>query len=63
MLVDIDFITMAQKRLALINSQNMEDITWIKDGKVVTFSKEELEQFKFMGLCNIDILAIFKYKV
>ena len=59
MLVDIDFILMAKKRFAQINAENLENITWVKDGKDVTFSDEDLESFKFMGLVNIDLPEFF----
>lgn len=32
MLVDIDYVLSVKKRLSQINSCDIEDITWIKDG-------------------------------
>tara|TARA_R110000823_G_scaffold295316_2_gene414407 strand:+ start:6742 stop:6948 length:207 start_codon:yes stop_codon:yes gene_type:complete len=60
MLVDIDFVLMAEKRLAEINAQSLGSIEWVRDGKRVHFTKEQIEHLDFTGLSNVDIL--FNYK-
>jgi len=61
MLVDIDYILSVKKRLRQINAEDIENITWIKDGEVVVFDKKDIEDFEFMGLNNTDILVMFKF--
>ena len=60
MLVDIDFVLMAEKRLAEINAQSLGSIEWVKDGKRVYFTKEQIEHLDFTGLSNVDILLNYK---
>jgi hypothetical protein len=60
MLVDIDWVKTAKKRLALINACELEDIQWVQEGVDVSFSKEQLEEFGFSGLNNTDILGRYK---
>ena len=56
MLVDIDFVLMIKKRLNEINAQSLESIKWVKDGKNVCFTKEQIEHWNFTGMNNVDIL-------
>ena len=56
MLVDIDFVLMAKKRLAEINAQSLDSIEWVKGGNRVHFTKEQVEHWNFTGLNNVDIL-------
>ena len=61
LLVDIDFVLMAKKRLAEINAQELSNIKWVKDGKDVHFTKEQIDHWYFTGLNNVDIL--FNHKM
>lgn len=61
MLVDLDYILDVKKRLRQINAEDIENIEWIKDGKPVEFSKEDLAEFKFMGLNNTDLNTVFGF--
>ena len=61
MLVDIDYLLAVKKRLSQINNEDINNIKWIKDGKEVEFSKEDLEKWEFIGLANKDIITAFHY--
>lgn len=60
MLVDIDYINAVKKRLSQINSHDLKDIKWIKDGESVSFTKEQINDFEFLGLNNADIIDFYK---
>ena len=62
MIVDIDYIRAVKKRFSEINQEDLESITWIKNGKEVVFSKDDLDSFKFTGLNNVDIIDVFEYE-
>lgn len=55
MLVDLDYINTVKKRFAQINAEDIENIEWVKNGETVSLTKQEIEEFKFMGLNNTDI--------
>ncbi len=63
MLVDLDYISAVKKRFAQINAEDVKNIDWVKNGKSVKLTKEEIEEFTFMGLNNTDIdLTGFTFK-
>tara|TARA_R110000850_G_scaffold6531_5_gene25320 strand:+ start:141 stop:347 length:207 start_codon:yes stop_codon:yes gene_type:complete len=59
MLVDIDFVLMAKKRLAEINAQSLDSIEWVKGGKRVHFTEGEINHWNFKRLSNVDILFVY----
>ena len=63
MIVDIDWLLTVKQRLREVNSVHIEDIVWEKDGETVTFSKEDLVKWQFMGMNNTDIIEFMEYKV
>lgn len=63
MIVDIDWLLTVKQRLREVNSVHTEDIVWEKDGETVTFSKEDLVEWQFMGMNNTDIIEFMEYKV
>ncbi len=62
MLVDIDYIESVKRRFAQINAENIKDLRWVKGGEEVSFSDEDLENFKFIGMNNTCIIDIFNHK-
>lgn len=63
MLVDIDWLLTVKQRLSEVNTCDINNITWLKDGKEVLFSEEDLDKFKYLGMNNTDIITLFDYKV
>ncbi len=61
MIVDINWVIEVKKKLKEMNKTAVQNITFIKDGKVVEFSKDDLEEFDYMGLT--DIINHFDYKI
>ena len=61
MYVDIDWLESVKKRLNLINSTELKDITWLDCGVPVTYSEEVIEEFKMYGLNNTHLHEEFKY--
>ena len=58
MLVDLDYINTVKRRFAQINAEDIENIKWVKNGETVSLTKQEIEEFKFMGLNNTDINSV-----
>ena len=54
---------MVRKRLGEINTCDIEDITWVKDGKEVEFVNYNITDWDFTGLHNTDIIFSKEYKV
>jgi hypothetical protein len=51
-LVDLDWLTMVEKRQREIDALELEDIVWVRNGRVVTLDPEFARNYKFMGLGN-----------
>ena len=56
MIIDIDMMIIMKKRISELNSKELSDITFIKGGKDVFFTKEQIDHWDFTGLNNIDFL-------
>ena len=54
MKVDLEELIRVKKYLQKINRANLEDIKWRKNGVVLEFEKEVLEEFQSCGLSNTD---------
>lgn len=59
MRVDIDYVLFLKEELRQINSGDLEDITWIRNGGVVDFDKNDITDWKYTGLSNADFVEIF----
>lgn len=42
----------------MINSKNLEDIIWKKNGEAVEVFQEQISEWGFIGLLNIDFADI-----
>lgn len=60
MIVDIDWLTTAKRRIAEINAVPLDSINWVKEGKDVQFSKKELEAFKNLNVKNDVIIDVYQ---
>ena len=56
--VDVRAIERVLMFFKSINNTDLEDITWVMDDEVLSPSKEDIENFKFMGLSNRDFPSI-----
>ena len=54
MRVDIEEIEAMRKRREQINATPIEDIEWYRNGKKMVYSEEQIEDWKFTWLGNID---------
>jgi len=59
MIVDINYITAAKKRIMQINCENLENLTFVKNGEEVEFGENQLAIFKRSGMSNLEILNRF----
>jgi len=57
MRVDIEKIREMQEYRGQINELDLKDIEWYEKGKKIEHSSEEIEEFKFTGLNNIDFIT------
>ncbi len=57
MRVDIEKVREMQEYRRKINEQELKDIEWYEKGKKIGHSSEEIEEFKFTGLNNIDFIT------
>lgn len=55
MLVDIEMVRMMKARIADINRLDLEDIVWVKDGKVCEFPEKTVGYWKLTRLNNTDL--------
>lgn len=62
MFVDITWLQTVHQRLREVNQTPLDEITWVKDGKKVEFSEQDLGDFQYMGLNNTDLYKIFPYE-
>jgi len=58
MIVDINALEEVLRYLKAINKEKLEDIVWMKGNEPLTVTKEQLEEFHFMGLSNRDLPSI-----
>ena len=56
MRVDVEDIVKIYKKLEEINNLSFKDIEFFKNGKKLIFTKEEIEQWCFLGLSNVDFI-------
>lgn len=59
MIVDITWLQTVHQRLREVNDTPLDDIVWVKDGKKVKFSEDDLIQFQYIGMNNTDLYKLF----
>lgn len=60
--ISIEEIRDIQRRRREINDYDLEDIIFTFEGEPIQVSKEEVENFKYTGLNNIDFVEIILEK-
>ena len=60
MRVAIEELEQIQSRLAEINAMPLEQIEWVKNGEVLSFSDEDIQHWKFIGLTNMHFPFMIK---
>lgn len=56
MKVAIEYIEWLQKERGRINKENIDNIEFFRNGMKLELPKDIMEEFKFSGLINTDIL-------
>jgi hypothetical protein len=59
MQVHIEKVLDLKRQLREINSADLKDITWLKDGKKIDCLKEHIDGFKFIGLSNTEFVELY----
>lgn len=59
MQVHIEKVLDLKRQLREINSTDLRDITWLKDGKKIECLQEAVEDFRFTGLSNTDFVEFY----
>ena len=54
--IDIDWLLRLCDQRADVNSLKLEDIRWMREGKEVQIAPKLVEDFKFLGLNNVDFI-------
>lgn len=62
MKVDIEHIKYLKSKLAKINEVPLEDIKFYENGKLLKIDKSLIEEFKSLGLNNVDFIMTNFYK-
>ena len=56
MRVNIEKVLDLKRQLKEINSVDLDQIIWLRNGSSIIFSKDLKEDFKFTGLSNTDFV-------
>jgi hypothetical protein len=56
--ISVEEVREIQKRRSEINSYDLHDITFTFEGKPIELSEEEVADFRYLGLNNIDFFDI-----
>jgi hypothetical protein len=54
MIVDLNEYEKAKAYLKSINDEELENITWVRDGKPIEVPDGAIEEYQFIGLNNTD---------
>lgn len=57
MKIDIEEVQALKARLAEINLAQLQDIEWFKDGQKLEIKPDVLEEWKFIGLSNVEFIS------
>lgn len=52
MKINVEEITEIKNRLKEIDRTNIDDIEWYKDGTKIVPTKEQIDEWKFIGISN-----------
>jgi len=55
--VNINRVLDILSELKEINDTKLDDIEWIKDGKVIPVTQEMIDEYKFIGLNNVGFIT------
>jgi len=61
MRVDIEKILDLKEQLRVINSVDLDTIEFYENGKKVSISKENVDDWAFVGLTNVDFITSQSY--
>jgi hypothetical protein len=61
MRVDVEDVFQANEELAKFERIKLDDIEFYRDGKKVEISKETIEQWKYIGLNNADLILNYDW--
>lgn len=60
--ISIERLLNLKKELREINRLELSEIVWLKDGKVLDIPQKIIDDFKFIGLGNVDFITSGYYK-
>lgn len=60
--IDINEFKELLKKIKLIETVELKDINFFKDGKTVHVCPKVIDEFKFTGLCNRDFIEMDLFK-
>jgi len=60
MIVDINELREHLNYINKVNKHNLSEITFMKDGKVLDVSNDDIDEFKFIGLNNVYFVTHYK---
>lgn len=56
MRIDVEEIRKIDERRRQINALNIYDIEWYENGVRLNYTKEQLDEWKYIGLCNTSFV-------
>lgn len=59
MQVHVEKVLDLKRQLREINSVDLKEITWLKNGKKIEVQTEDIEDFRFTGLNNTEFVDIY----
>jgi len=62
MRVNIEHVRKIQAERMKINKSHLKDIEWYENGKKIEISPKKIEEFRFIGLNNLDFILSGFYK-
>lgn len=54
MIVDLDELDRHFEYVRSINSAELRDITWVRNGVPMSITEEQISDFRFIGLSNVN---------
>jgi len=59
MRIDVEEIRKIDKRRREINELNLHDIEWYENGVRLNYTKEQLDEWRFIGLSNVSFVEYY----
>lgn len=63
MIVDVNYLRYLNEQRLAINQTPLEDIVWMENGQMIEVSDKLIEDFRFTGLSNVDLILAGYYEL